>query len=111
MGAHMICVRIPVSHLHHTEPTVTASQRPVMGSNSTLSDRVRHVRQSCLNGRRIVLFEGNQLETDEDVFDDIRGIRDGGGHGYVLPYNSLYRQFEPALQMLDQSLKIYQGKA
>jgi class I fructose-bisphosphate aldolase len=108
MGAHMICVRVPGSHLHQTETTVENIRRPVM---ATLSDRVRHVRQSCLNGRRIVLFEGNQLETDEDVFEDIRGIRDGGGHGYILPYNSLHRQFEPALQMLDQSLRIYQGKA
>ncbi len=110
MGAHMVCLRIPGSHFENAELTpVTPLSRPLVVS--TLSDRVRYVRQSCLNGRRIVLFEGNPLESDDEVFEDIRGIRDGGGHGYVLPYNSLHRPFEAALQMLDQSQKIYQGKA
>ena len=46
-------------------------------------------------------------QTDEDVFDAYTTAATAN----VLPYNSLHRQFEPALQMLDESIKVYQGKA
>ncbi len=106
MGAHLVCVRVPgkQAEASKAEPVRSLVTAP-------LSDRIRQVRQSCSNGRRIVVFAGTNMESDDEVFEDIRGIRDGGGHGYVLPPNSLYRPYDPALQILDKSLRIYQGKA
>ncbi len=108
IGAHLVCVKVPASHLENS----VAAADPVRALvTAPLSDRVRHVRKSCGNGRRIVVFAGEDIVADSDLFEDIRGIRDGGGHGYVLPANSLYRPYDPALQILDESVRIYQGKA
>ena len=49
---------------------------------STLAERVHHVIQSSFDGRRIVIFSGGAAAADDQVFNEVRAIRDGGGFGW-----------------------------
>ena len=67
----------------------------------TLAERVRHVVQSAFNGTRIVIFSGGATkENDEPLFDECRGIRDGGGFGSIMGRNSFQRPRDHALRFL-----------
>ena len=82
-----------------------AQQIPI----ETLADRVRHVVQSSFNGRRIVIFSGGAKGSDDKVFDEVRGIRDGGGFGSIIGRNSFQRERGSALDMLGKIVDIYRG--
>jgi class I fructose-bisphosphate aldolase len=45
------------------------------------------------------------------VYDEIRGIRDGGGSGSIIGRNTFQRPKEQALEMLNKVVDIYLGKA
>jgi class I fructose-bisphosphate aldolase len=108
LGAHVIKVKPPTAVLEQKEAkkVYEAQKVPV----ETLADRVRHVVQSSFNGRRIVIFSGGAKGSDDKVFDEVRGIRDGGGFGSIIGRNSFQRPREDALKFLDTVMKIYGGK-
>jgi class I fructose-bisphosphate aldolase len=65
--------------------------------------------QSTFNGRRIVIFSGGVAAADEQVFDEVRAIRDGGGFGSIIGRNSFQRRKEDALKFLSTTMGIYEG--
>ena len=72
------------------------------------TERVRHVVQSTFDGRRIVMFSGGILQQrDEDVFAEIRAIRDGGGFGSIIGRNSFQRKKPEAIKFLKTIIDIY----
>jgi class I fructose-bisphosphate aldolase len=75
----------------------------------TLAERVRHVVQSTFNGRRIVIFSGGPATGDDQVFDEVRAIRDGGGFGSIIGRNSFQRKKPEALKFLSTVMGIYSG--
>ena len=77
----------------------------------TLAERVAHVMQASFAGRRLVVFSGGEAKGTEGVLDEIRQIRDGGGHGSIIGRNSFQRPKAQALELLDQVVKIYLGQA
>ncbi len=109
IGAHIIKVKPP------TDALFLESARKVYEDQkidiATLSARIRHVVQSCFNGRRIVVFSGGAAKDLEGIYDEARAIRDGGGNGSIIGRNTFQRPREDALAMLDQIIRIYQGKA
>jgi class I fructose-bisphosphate aldolase len=109
LGAHIIKVKLPTAFLENKDAKkVYEEQRIAIG---TTTERVAHVVQSTFNGRRIVVFSGGVAKDDVAVFDDARAIRDGGGNGSIIGRNNFQRPRAEALAMLDQLVKIYQGKA
>src|SRR3546814_7699306 len=58
---------------------------------SKQSDRVKHVVQSCFNGRRLVVFSGGAAKGADAVYQDARDIRDGGGNGSIIGRNTFQR--------------------
>ena len=48
--------------------------------------------------------------SDDKVFDEVRGIRDGGGFGSIIGRNSFQRSESDALKFLDTVMGIYSGK-
>jgi class I fructose-bisphosphate aldolase len=44
------------------------------------------------------------------VFDEVQGIRDGGGNGSIIGCNTFQRPREKALEMLNKIFDIYLGK-
>jgi class I fructose-bisphosphate aldolase len=77
----------------------------------TLAERVSHVMQAAFAGRRLVVFSGGDAKGTEGVLDEVRQIRDGGGHGSIIGRNSFQRPKAQALELLDQAVKIYLGQA
>ncbi|MGE5538099.1 MAG: class I fructose-bisphosphate aldolase [Gemmatimonas sp.] len=109
LGAHIIKVKPPTQHLELAAAKKVYDERKIpMG---TLAERISHVVQSCFNGRRIVVFSGGEAKDLEGVYNEARGIRDGGGNGSIIGRNTFQRPKEEALKMLDTIIQIYQGKA
>ena len=106
LGAHIIKVKLPNDHIEQKEAIPAYEGKDW----SKQSDRVRHVAQSCFNGRRIVVFSGGEAKDLEGLFTEIRGLRDGGANGSIIGRNTFQRPREQALDMLDKIIAIYQGK-
>jgi fructose-bisphosphate aldolase, class I len=109
LGAHVIKVKLPTAHIEQAEAqkAYTKAAVPI----STQADRVRHVVQSSFDGHRIVIFSGGATkDRDEDIFDDARAIRDGGGFGSIIGRNSFQRPKEHAVKFLESIMEIYAGE-
>ncbi|MDW3203939.1 MAG: class I fructose-bisphosphate aldolase [Alphaproteobacteria bacterium] len=109
LGAHIIKVKPPTAHLEQPDAKKVYDAQKI--DISTLAKRVEHVMQSAFNGKRIVVFSGGAAKGLDGLFDEIRGLRDGGANGSIIGRNTFQRPREEALAMLDQIIKIYQGKA
>jgi class I fructose-bisphosphate aldolase len=107
LGAHVIKVKLPSAHLEQAaaKKVYEGQQVPI----GTPAERVRHVVQATFGGRRIVIFSGGAAAKDEQVFDEVRAIRDGGGFGSIIGRNSFQRRKPEALKFLATVMGIYAG--
>lgn len=108
MGAHIIKVKLPTDHLENREAKNEYIAHKV--DLSTLSARVHHVVQACFKGRRLVVFSGGISKGLQEVYEDARAIREGGGNGSIIGRNAFRRPREEAMKMLETLIQIYQGK-
>ena len=108
MGAHIIKVKLPPEHLELAEAKKVYLEQKI--DVSTLTKRVSHVVQACFNGRRIVIFSGGASKGIDDVYEDARAIRDGGGNGSIIGRNTFQRPRAEALDMLNKLTAIYKGQ-
>ncbi|TAM80424.1 MAG: class I fructose-bisphosphate aldolase [Acidobacteria bacterium] len=108
LGAHLIKVKLPSDQIEQdaARKVYESAKVPI----STMTDRVRHVVQSSFAGRRIVIFSGGAKVADENVFDEARAIRDGGGFGSIIGRNSFQRPREQAVKFLQTVIGIYAGE-
>ncbi len=105
LGAHIIKVKLPTNHLEQeAAKKVYKAQNVPM---ETIAERVRHVVQSTFNGKRMVIFSGGSKASEEKFFEDIRGIREGGGFGSIIGRNSFQRPMKEAVEFLKAVMKIY----
>ena len=107
-GAHIIKVKPPTAALELDAAKKVYEKQKIDGS--TLAARVKHVVQACFNGRRLVVFSGGEAKDLDGLYNEIRGIRDGGGTGSIIGRNTFQRPRAEALSMLDTIIKIYEGK-
>ncbi len=107
LGADIIKVKLPTAHVEQPEAQKVYQKYEI--PISTLAERVRHVVQSAFNGRRIVIFSGGPAASDEEVFTEVRAIRDGGGFGSIIGRNSFQRKKPDALRFLETIMNIYAG--
>ena len=105
LGAHIIKVKLPTSHIEQPESkkAYEAAHVPL----EPLAARVRHVVQSCFDGRRIVIFSGGAREEDERLLDEVGGIHAGGGFGSIIGRNSFQRPQPDAVALLRRIMDIY----
>ncbi len=108
MGANIIKVKPPTAYLEQAEAKKVYEKYKVPAA--TLAERVAHVVQSAFNGKRIVIFSGGAAKDDAAVFEEIRGIRDGGGFGSIIGRNSFQRPKPEALKFLATVMDLYAGK-
>lgn len=108
LGAHIIKVKLPTAHLEQAaaKKVYEAEKIPI----KTLTERVRHVVQSAFAGRRIVIFSGGAKSDDNNVFEEARAIRDGGGFGSIIGRNSFQRPKKDAIKFLQTVMGIYAGE-
>ncbi len=108
LGAHIIKVKPPTQALENLEAIKVFDKIKI--PVNTLEERVRHVVKSAFNGRRIVVFSGGNAKAENDIYEEIRQIYKGGANGSIIGRNTFQRPKEEALKMLDNIIKIYQGK-
>jgi len=108
LGAHIIKVKLPTAHLEQAaaKKVYDTEQIPI----KILSERVKHVVQSAFDGRRIVIFSGGAKSEDQNMFEEARAIRDGGGFGSIIGRNSFQRPKAEALKFLQTVMGIYAGE-
>ena len=109
MGATIIKVKPPKAaiDLDAAKDTYKKAAVPM----ETLRERISHIMQVAFNGRRLVVFSGGEAKGTEGLLQEIKQIRDGGGHGSIIGRNSFQRSKEEALKLLDQVVNIYLGSA
>ena len=107
LGAHIVKVKLPSAHLEQAPAKKVYETEGV--PVGTLAERVRHVVQSTFNGRRVVIFSGGPTVSDEQVYDEVRAIREGGGFGSIIGRNSFQRKKPDALKFLGTIMRIYAG--
>jgi len=108
IGAHIIKVKPPTEFLELPEAKKVYEKEKI--DISTLAKRVAHVKQTTFAGKRIVIFSGGASKGLEDVYDECRAIRDGGGNGSIIGRNTFQRPKPEALAMLDKIIRIYKGE-
>jgi len=108
LGAHIIKVKLPTGHLEQAaaKKVYEMEQIPI----KILSERVKHVVQSAFDGRRIVIFSGGAKSEDQNMFEEARAIRDGGGFGSIIGRNSFQRPKAEAVKFLQTVMGIYAGE-
>jgi class I fructose-bisphosphate aldolase len=109
LGAHIIKVKPPTDVVSLEAAKKTYATQNI--DRSTLAKRVAHVVQACFAGRRIVVFSGGEAKSLETLYEDVRGLRDGGANGSIIGRNTFQRPKAEALAMLAKFIEIYQGKA
>ena len=108
VGAHIIKVKPPTSFIELSE-----AKKVYMSENipiDTLTDRIKHVVQSCFNGRRLVVFSGGNSRDNESLLIEVKELFLGGASGSIIGRNSFQRPYDEALDLLNQITNIYRGK-
>lgn len=108
LGAHIIKVKPPTQALENLEAVKVYENLKI--PVSSLEERISHVMKTSFNNRRIVVFSGGGAKDDESLYNEIRSIYKGGANGSIIGRNTFQRPRKEALDMLDNLIKIYQGK-
>jgi class I fructose-bisphosphate aldolase len=105
LGAHIIKVKLPTDYLEQSE-----AKKQYEKSNidiSTLAKRVEHVKLSCFAGRRVVVFSGGTSKGLDELYNEAKAIKAGGGNGSIIGRNTFQRSKKEALEMLSKLVDIY----
>ena len=108
VGAHIIKVKPPTSHieLDEAKKVYESENIPI----EKMSDRIRHVVQSCFQGRRLVVFSGGTAKDEDSLLNEIKDLYLGGASGSIIGRNSFQREYNDALSLLNKITTIYKGK-
>ncbi len=105
LGAHIVKVKPPKDVIFQDEAKKVFDKFGI--PTKTLTDRVRHVVQSCFAGRRIVIFSGGESKETESLMSDIREIAAGGAYGSIMGRNSFQRPHEEAVKLLHDVMDVF----
>jgi class I fructose-bisphosphate aldolase len=107
LGAHIIKVKLPNDYLENAEAKKVYLERQI--PTATLPERVRHIMQSCFNGRRIVIFSGGEAKTTEDLLSEVKELAVGGAFGSIMGRNAFQRPRKEAVQLLKDVQSAFVG--
>ena len=108
VGAHIIKVKPPTSFIKSNEAKKVYKSENI--PIDSLTDRIKHVVQSCFNGKRLVVFSGGNSRDKESLLTEIKELYLGGASGSIIGRNSFQRPYEDALYLLNRITNIYRGK-
>ncbi len=108
LGAHIIKVKPPTDYIEQAAAKKVYEEEKI--KIDTLPDRIKHVIDSSLGGRRIVIFSGGAAKGKDAVLEEIRGIHKGGGFGSIIGRNSFQRPKKDGVALLNDVMAIYEGK-
>ena len=109
LGAHIVKVKPPTAHIEQ------AAAKKVYESEgipvAKMSERIRHVVDSCFAGKRILIFSGGETKTTKELLEEIGQIAQGGGFGSIMGRNAFQRPHQEAIDLLRSTMDIFSGKA
>ena len=108
LGAHIIKVKPPTAHIEQKE--AKAIYKDYIHSHS-LTARVKHIVQSCFNGRRMVVFSSGAAKERADILQEVVELQQGGATGSIIGRNAFQRPRHEALDLLQHIIKIYKGES
>lgn len=104
IGAHIIKVKLPTSHIAQLEAKPAYDHIP----NNNLVERIKHIKEACFAGKRIVVFSGGMVRSVEELYQEAQAIHQAGGNGSIVGRNSFQRPKQESLAMLAKLINIYQ---
>jgi len=104
LGAHVIKVKLPDQGY-----ALPGSAKSVV-EVETLSQKVALIVRAAFEGRRHVIFSGNNLDSDQSVLDGIRAIIAGGGCGSIIGRNAFQRPWDDAVALMNKVLMLYKNE-
>jgi class I fructose-bisphosphate aldolase len=108
MGATIIKVKLPSDYLENELAKNEYLKHNV--PTDSLSSRVRHVVQSCFNGRRMVVFSGGEAKDMDSIYEEAHAIVNGGGNGSIMGRNVFQRPRDQALLLIENLIDIYKPR-
>ena len=108
VGAHIIKVKPPTAHIEQDEAKKIYESENI--PIASLNERIKHVVQSCFNGKRLVVFSGGSSKNKESLLEEIKELYLGGASGSIIGRNSFQRPYSEALDLLKQITDIYKGR-
>lgn len=105
LGAHIIKVKPPTNFLENSDAKKVYLDKKI--PMETLAQRIKHVRDACFAGKRIVVFSGGANKSIDSLYEEIKEINAGGGNGSIIGRNSFQRPRDEALKMLQDIVDIY----
>ena len=108
VGAHIIKVKPPTSYIEQDEAKKVYESENI--PIALLNERIKHVVQSCFNGKRLVVFSGGSSKDEKTLLKEIKELYLGGASGSIIGRNSFQRPYSEALDLLNQIIDIYKGK-
>jgi class I fructose-bisphosphate aldolase len=108
LGAHFIKVKPPTEHIEQAEAKKVFESHAI--PIKRMSDRIRHIVDSCFNGKRVVIFSGGEAKSTEDLMSEVKEIAEGGGFGSIMGRNAFQRPKKEAIQLLHNVMDTFVGK-
>jgi fructose-bisphosphate aldolase, class I len=105
LGAHVVKVKPPKDIVEQAEAKKVYEKYAI--ATKTLPERIKHVVQSCFNGKRIVIFSGGEAKGTDEVLEEVRGLAAGGAFGSIMGRNAFQRPRAEALQLLGNVIEIF----
>ncbi|MES2767600.1 MAG: class I fructose-bisphosphate aldolase [Bdellovibrionota bacterium] len=105
LGAHIIKVKPPTKHVELAEAKKVFDEFKI--PISTLTEQVKHVVQSCFDGRRIIIFSGGAAKGTDAVLEEVKHIAKGGGFGSIMGRNAFQRPKLEAIKLINDVQDIF----
>ena len=105
LGAHIVKVKPPKDVVYQEEAKKVFEKYAI--PTKTLTERVRHVVQSCFAGKRIVIFSGGETKDTASLLSDVKEIAAGGGFGSIMGRNAFQRPHDEAVKLLQDVIAAF----
>ena len=105
LGAHIVKVKPPKDVIYQDEAKKVFEKYNI--PTKTLTDRIRHVVQSCFNGKRVVIFSGGEAKETASLLSEIKEIAAGGAFGSIMGRNAFQRPHDEAVKLLNDVMKVF----
>ncbi len=108
LGAHIIKVKPPTAFIEQEEAKKVYEKYKI--DVSTLTKRIAHIKQSCFDGKRIVVFSGGNAKDNAALLAEVKELKNGGANGSIIGRNTFQRPRMEALELLNSIIKVYLEK-
>lgn len=105
LGAHIIKVKLPTSIVESPENKIYYDKFSI--KINTLVDRIRHIKECCFKGKRLVIFSGGETKEDSQLIDEVKAINEAKGDGSIIGRNCFQRPHNEAMELLDHIISCY----